>query len=120
LTLKATFHHTPAICRRAFKLIASGKFRSDLFITGHAPLAELNQAFGQLLNRGSANGNLGNLVKTAILPRGIDSLAASSGIVESVQTAPKVVEHDVAGLKHEAASPVSAEHSLLQSGNALP
>ena len=38
LTLKATFHHTPAICRRAFALIASGRFQADRFITGHAPL----------------------------------------------------------------------------------
>jgi L-iditol 2-dehydrogenase len=64
LTLKATFHHTPAICRRAFELIASGRFQSDRFITGHAALADFNQAFAQLLNRESG----ANLIKTAILP----------------------------------------------------
>jgi L-iditol 2-dehydrogenase len=64
LTLKATFHHTPAICRHAFALIAGGQFKADLFITGHAPLSELNLVFAQLLNRGSQ----GNQIKTAILP----------------------------------------------------
>ena len=64
LTLKATFHHTPAICRDAFELIAGGRFKADLFITGHAPLSELNGVFAQLLNRGSQ----GNQIKTAILP----------------------------------------------------
>jgi L-iditol 2-dehydrogenase len=64
LTLKATFHHTPAICRRAFELILSGKFKAERFITGHAPLNELNQAFARLLDRA----NHGNSIKTAILP----------------------------------------------------
>lgn len=72
LTLKATFHHTPAICRRAFELIASGRFQADQFITGHAPLRELKQAFAQLLDRGgnpSRNGRQhSNRIKTAILP----------------------------------------------------
>jgi len=63
LTLKATFHHTPAICRRAFDLISSGKFQAQHFITGHSPLSELNQAFAQLLDRGTHN-----RIKTAILP----------------------------------------------------
>ncbi len=51
ITLKATFHHTPAICRRAFELIAGGKFQAGQFITGHAALSDLNQAFAELLNR---------------------------------------------------------------------
>jgi L-iditol 2-dehydrogenase len=64
LTLKATFHHTPEICRRAFALISSGKFQASRFITGHATLGELNEAFAQLLDRASH----GNRIKTAILP----------------------------------------------------
>jgi L-iditol 2-dehydrogenase len=63
ITLKATFHHTPAICRRAFELIASGKFQAQHFITAHSPLSELKQAFADLLDRGSQN-----RIKTAILP----------------------------------------------------
>jgi L-iditol 2-dehydrogenase len=64
LTLKATFHHTPDICRRAFALIASGKFQASRFITGHASLTDLNGAFAQLLDRAGH----GNRIKTAILP----------------------------------------------------
>jgi L-iditol 2-dehydrogenase len=64
LTLKATFHHTPAICREAFQLIASGKVQADQFITGHAALADFKSVFAKLLDRG----NHGNHIKTAILP----------------------------------------------------
>ena len=66
LTLKATFHHTPAICRRAFDLIASGRFEASRFITGHAPLSQLNEAFARLMDRS----NHGQSIKTAILPAG--------------------------------------------------
>ena len=71
ITLKATFHHTPAICRRAFDLIANGHFQADLFITGHAPLSRLNQVFAQLLDRS----NHGSAIKTAILPTPPDAEA---------------------------------------------
>jgi len=66
LTLKATFHHTPAICRRAFELIASGRFSASRFITGQAPLTELKEAFARLMDRS----NQGQCIKTAILPAG--------------------------------------------------
>ncbi len=65
LTLKATFHHTPAICRRAFDLIAGGRFDAARFITGYAALEDLNLAFANLMDRGSH----GNLIKTAIIPK---------------------------------------------------
>jgi L-iditol 2-dehydrogenase len=68
LTLKATFHHTPAVCRRAFALIASGKFQASRFITGHAPLTHLKEAFAELLDRGNDHGRCGSCIKTAILP----------------------------------------------------
>jgi L-iditol 2-dehydrogenase len=61
LTLRATFHHTPAICRRALNLIASGRFQATAFITGHAHLFELNRVFEKLMNRSSE-------IKTAIVP----------------------------------------------------
>ena len=64
LTLKATFHHTPAICRKAFALIAGGEVQAEQFITDHAALADLKPAFAKLLDRG----NHGNRIKTAILP----------------------------------------------------
>jgi L-iditol 2-dehydrogenase len=61
ITLRATFHHTPAICREALALIASGRFQASAFITGHAHLYELNRVFEKLMNRGSE-------IKTAIVP----------------------------------------------------
>jgi L-iditol 2-dehydrogenase len=61
ITLRATFHHTPAICRRALDLIASGRFQASAFITGHAHLYELNRVFEKLMNRSSE-------IKTAIVP----------------------------------------------------
>jgi L-iditol 2-dehydrogenase len=65
LTLKATFHHTPAVSRRALALISSGKFQAGRFITGHAALGDLNKVFAQLLNR-SENASH---IKMAIMPR---------------------------------------------------
>ena len=64
LTLRATFHHTPAVCRRAFALICSGRFQADRFITGHAPLVDLKDAFDKLMDRS----NQGVSIKTAIHP----------------------------------------------------
>jgi L-iditol 2-dehydrogenase len=61
ITLRATFHHTPAICRKALDLIAGGRFQADKFITGHAHLYELNRVFENLMNRSSE-------IKTAIVP----------------------------------------------------
>ncbi len=61
ITLRATFHHTPAICRKALDLIAGGRFQADAFITGHAPLSELNHVFEKLMKRS-------NEIKTAIVP----------------------------------------------------
>jgi L-iditol 2-dehydrogenase len=61
ITLHATFHHTPAICRKALELIASGRFQAGAFITGHAHLNELNKVFEKLMKRGSE-------IKTAIVP----------------------------------------------------
>lgn len=61
ITLRATFHHTPAICRKALDLIAGGRFQASAFITGHAHLYELNRVFEKLMNRGSE-------IKTAIVP----------------------------------------------------
>jgi L-iditol 2-dehydrogenase len=61
ITLRATFHHTPVICRRALDLIAGGRFQAQAFITGHAHLYELNRVFEKLMNRSSE-------IKTAIVP----------------------------------------------------
>jgi len=61
ITLRATFHHTPAICRNALELIAGGRFQAGAFITGRAHLYELNRVFEKLMNRSSE-------IKTAIVP----------------------------------------------------
>ncbi len=61
ITMRATFHHTPAMCRKALDLIANGRFQAGAFITGHAHLYELNRVFEKLMKRGSE-------IKTAIVP----------------------------------------------------
>jgi L-iditol 2-dehydrogenase len=61
ITLRASFHHTPAAARKAFDLIVSGKFRCRDTITSHAPLSDLNRVFRRLMNRAGD-------IKTAIIP----------------------------------------------------
>ena len=61
ITLKASFHHTPATARRAFQLICENKVKSSDYVTGEAPLAQLQQVLQQMLDRG-------NVIKTAIIP----------------------------------------------------
>ena len=65
ITLKASFHHTPATVRRAFDLIASGRFLCAEFVTGHAPLEAVPEVFRRMLTRSQANGTRD--IKTAIL-----------------------------------------------------
>ncbi len=61
IELKASFHHTPAVCRRALELIANESFDADAFITGHAPLRDLASVFRGMMRRT-------NEIKTVILP----------------------------------------------------
>jgi L-iditol 2-dehydrogenase len=61
LTLRASFHHRPSVCRRAFDWIASGNFQSSKFLTGSASLAELVPVFRRFMNRS-------NDIKIAIHP----------------------------------------------------
>lgn len=65
ITLKATFHHTPATNRSAFDLIASGRMQAEDFITATAQLTDVPGVFHRMLSR-SATGTLD--IKTAILP----------------------------------------------------
>jgi L-iditol 2-dehydrogenase len=65
ITLKATFHHTPAACRRAFELITSGRMHAEDFITATTGLSDVPDVFRRMLVR-SATGTLD--IKTAILP----------------------------------------------------
>jgi L-iditol 2-dehydrogenase len=61
LTLRASFHHRPSVCRRAFDWIASGRFQSGKFLTGSAPLEDLVPVFRRFMNRS-------NDIKIAIHP----------------------------------------------------
>ena len=66
ITLKATFHHTPAACRRAFELITSGSMHAEDFITATSELSGVPDVFRRMLVR-SSTGTLD--IKTAILPQ---------------------------------------------------
>ncbi len=68
ITLKASFHHTPATCRTAFELITSGRFGSAEFITGQATLAEVPEVFRRMMTRSA---EAVRDIKTAIFPAGV-------------------------------------------------
>jgi L-iditol 2-dehydrogenase len=61
ISLKSSFHHTPAACRKAFDLLASGRFKCSEYITGRARLSDLETVLRHLMDRS-------NDIKTAILP----------------------------------------------------
>jgi L-iditol 2-dehydrogenase len=61
ITLKASFHHTPAYIRKALDSISRGEIRGDDFITGTASLTRLPEVLRQMAKR---NGDL----KIAIVP----------------------------------------------------
>jgi L-iditol 2-dehydrogenase len=63
LTIKSTFHHTPASIRRALRLIADGTVDPLAFITGEAPLERLPDELRRLAAGGEG-------LKTAILTWG--------------------------------------------------
>jgi L-iditol 2-dehydrogenase len=61
ITLKASFHHTPAACRKAFELLASGRFKCSEYITGRAQLSDLETVLRRQNERSHD-------IKTAIIP----------------------------------------------------
>jgi L-iditol 2-dehydrogenase len=61
VTVKGTFHHTPASVRAALQLILDGRVDPEAFITGEASLEELPRVLSEM-----ARGGRG--LKTAILP----------------------------------------------------
>jgi len=65
ITLKASFHHTPAACAAAFGLICSGDFKSADFITRTATLGEVPAVFARMMTRSADNRAD---IKTAIVP----------------------------------------------------
>jgi L-iditol 2-dehydrogenase len=81
LTLKASFHHTPATVRRAFAMIGSGKFNSDAFLTGTAALDDVPSVFQRMLAR-PAEGTAPE-IKTVIYPhrRSVEKKSAAVELV---------------------------------------
>jgi L-iditol 2-dehydrogenase len=67
ITLKASFHHTPATCRTAFELVTSGRFKCAEYITGRAGLDEVPAIFAGMMHR---NNGWSRDIKTAVFPEG--------------------------------------------------
>jgi L-iditol 2-dehydrogenase len=65
ITLKASFHHTPATCRTAFELLRSGRFKYNEYLTGRGGLQDLPALFAGMMTR-SADGKVD--IKTVIVP----------------------------------------------------
>lgn len=67
ITLKATFHHTPATCRTAFELITSGRFHCAEYITDRVGLEEIPAVFARMMSRNGGSRE----IKTAVFPGGV-------------------------------------------------
>jgi L-iditol 2-dehydrogenase len=67
LTLKASFHHTPATCRTAFGLLTSGRFKCSEYITGRARLEDVPGLFARMMTRNGGSRD----IKTAVFPGGV-------------------------------------------------
>jgi L-iditol 2-dehydrogenase len=93
ITLKASFHHTPATARTAFGLVTSGRFKCREYITGTAGLEDVPRVFAGMMNRGQgsgprvqgegltiAAGAAGLDIKMAVFPGGFENARTSNGI----------------------------------------
>jgi L-iditol 2-dehydrogenase len=67
ITLKASFHHTPATCRTAFELVTSGRFKCAEYITRRVGLDAVPAVFAGMMNRGGGVQD----IKTAVFPNGV-------------------------------------------------
>ncbi len=78
ITLKASFHHTPAACRRAFELVTQGRFKCAEYITGQSGLKDVPEIFRRMVTRNQQRLNAEMTgepmpaleIKTAVLPAG--------------------------------------------------
>ncbi len=66
ITLKASFHHTPATCRTAFDLVTSGRFKCAEYITGRVCLDQVPEVFARMMTRTDSRD-----IKTAVFPDGV-------------------------------------------------
>jgi L-iditol 2-dehydrogenase len=89
ITLKASFHHTPATCRTALELMTSGRFKAAEYITGRATLADVPMLFRRMLTR-SAN-KTRREIKTVIFPNPI-----AGGSIELEQAGSERIPEEVA------------------------
>ena len=64
ITLKASFHHTPATCRTALHLLTSGRFKCAEYITGRVALDKIPAVFAQMMTRNTGTPD----IKTAVFP----------------------------------------------------
>jgi L-iditol 2-dehydrogenase len=67
ITLKASFHHTPATCRMAFDLVTSGRFQCAEYITGRVGLDQVPSLFARMMSRNGGSRE----IKTAVFPGGV-------------------------------------------------
>jgi len=67
ITLKASFHHTPATCRTAFELVTSGRFKCAEYITERVELDEVPAVFARMMDRNGSS----RAIKTAVFPAGV-------------------------------------------------
>lgn len=74
ITLRASFHHTPAACRAALALISGGKFKASGFITGSASLVDLPGLFSAMTTRTAENRGG---IKTVVLPAAASARSAA-------------------------------------------
>ncbi len=78
LTLRASFHHTPQTVRKAFDLLAGGRFQAERFLTGRTRLADIVPLYQAMNNRLAGDGVAAprdhlrdgsmRTIKTVILP----------------------------------------------------
>ncbi len=69
ITLKASFHHTPATSRTAFELVTSGKLKCAEYITARVGLDEVPAVFARMMTRNGSSRD----IKTAVFPQGLPS-----------------------------------------------
>ena len=69
LTLKASFHHTPATVRAAFALIASGRFKSERYLSQESSLRNVPALFAEMAAGSAVHASRG--IKTVIQPEAL-------------------------------------------------
>jgi L-iditol 2-dehydrogenase len=82
LTLKASFHHTPATARRAFAMLQSGRFACEAFLTSTALLEDVPALFQRMVVRPSEGTR--PEIKTVVYPHGVGGFVDVSAAAAEV------------------------------------